>query len=113
MSAAQTKAINRLPSDWLIYEEMSRFVSFFLSFLSQANLSVLPNWWFLAGVHVSLLYADMSADKWTQIMLNSCKTSSKKFFKKFESRQCYFLILQLGSVKKQVYQKPLLLLIRL
>lgn len=52
MSAAQTKAINRLPSDWLIYEEMSRFVCLFVSFLSQANLSVPPNWWFLAVVHV-------------------------------------------------------------
>ena len=47
-----------------------------------------------------LLHADLSSDKWTQIMLNSCKTSSKNFFKKFESRQCYFLILQLGSVKE-------------
>ena len=37
-------------------------------------------------------------------MLNSCKTS-KKFFKKFESRQCYFLILQLGSVKETSLSK--------
>ena len=74
MSAAQTKAINRLPSDWLIYEEMSRFVclfvSFYLKLIFQCHLT--------SGSR--LLHADMSSDKWTQIMLNSCKTSSKKFF---------------------------------